>query len=103
MNESLLSAAALAGLAALLPMAQRRVELSLAKHPSLTGHSRMAKRVANGGRTWCGSQALITAGGTTFNPPGKPTVAEEYLHCSFICVNKVWPCRGWAPGAWCSA
>ena len=38
--------AALAGLGALLPAARRRVELSLAKHPSLTGHSRMAKRVA---------------------------------------------------------
>ena len=40
---SLLSAAALL---ALLPRAKRRLELSRAKHPSLTGHSRMAKRVA---------------------------------------------------------
>jgi glutamate-1-semialdehyde 2,1-aminomutase len=47
MNETLaLSALALAGLAATLPLARRRLELSLAKHPSLTGHSRMAKRVA---------------------------------------------------------
>lgn len=36
---------ALLGLAA-LPHARQRIELSLAKHPSLTGHSRMAKRVA---------------------------------------------------------
>ena len=50
MNESFMLAslalAGLAGLGALLPAARRRVELSLAKHPSLSGHSRMAKRVA---------------------------------------------------------
>jgi glutamate-1-semialdehyde 2,1-aminomutase len=47
MNETLaLSALALAALAALVPAARQRLELSLAKHPSLTGHSRMAKRVA---------------------------------------------------------
>jgi glutamate-1-semialdehyde 2,1-aminomutase len=33
--------------AAAWPVAQRRLELSLAKHPSLTGHSRWAKRVAS--------------------------------------------------------
>ncbi|MDZ7590526.1 MAG: aminotransferase class III-fold pyridoxal phosphate-dependent enzyme [Rubrivivax sp.] len=42
----LLTALAAAGLAAVLPRARQRLELSLAKHPSLTGHSRMAKRVA---------------------------------------------------------
>jgi glutamate-1-semialdehyde 2,1-aminomutase len=41
-----LTAIAVAGLAAAYPLARRRLELSLAKHPSLTGHSRMAKRVA---------------------------------------------------------
>ena len=41
-----MTAAALATLAA-APYAKRRLELSLAKHPSLTGHSRMAKRVAS--------------------------------------------------------
>ncbi len=47
MNESFAFAAvALAAVAAALPAAKRRLELSLAKHPSLTGHSRMAKRVA---------------------------------------------------------
>ena len=46
MNEPIaLTALAIAGLA-VLPMARQRLELSLAKHPSLTGHSRMAKRVA---------------------------------------------------------
>ena len=41
------SLAALAALVASLPLAKRRLELSIAKHPSLTGHSRMAKRVAS--------------------------------------------------------
>ncbi len=39
-------ALAMAGLIAVLPRARQRLELSLAKHPSLTGHARMAKRVA---------------------------------------------------------
>ncbi len=47
MNETFaLSALALAALAVTWPLAKRRLELSMAKHPSLTGHSRMAKRVA---------------------------------------------------------
>ncbi len=48
MNQQFVfTAVALAALVALLPKARRRLELSLAKHPSLTGHSRMAKRVAS--------------------------------------------------------
>jgi glutamate-1-semialdehyde 2,1-aminomutase len=39
------AAAAVLGIAA-LPAARRRLQLSLAKHPSLTGHARMAQRVA---------------------------------------------------------
>jgi glutamate-1-semialdehyde 2,1-aminomutase len=39
-------AALVAVLATTLPKIKRRLELSKAKHPSLTGHSRMAKRVA---------------------------------------------------------
>ncbi len=47
MNENLpYFAAGLTALAATLPRLKRRLELSRAKHPSLTGHSRMAKRVA---------------------------------------------------------
>ena len=42
----LLSSVAVAATLATLPMAWRRLELSRAKHPSLTGHSRMARRVA---------------------------------------------------------
>ncbi len=38
--------AGIAALAAALPRLKRRLELSRAKHPSLMGHSRMAKRVA---------------------------------------------------------
>jgi glutamate-1-semialdehyde 2,1-aminomutase len=41
-----LTAVALGALVATLPLALRRLALSRAKHPSLTGHSRMAKRVA---------------------------------------------------------
>jgi glutamate-1-semialdehyde 2,1-aminomutase len=48
MNEIYVwSATALAALAAVAPLAHRRVQLSLAKHPSLTGHARMARRVAS--------------------------------------------------------
>ena len=47
MNDTyLLAALGVAGVAAALPRAWARLQLSLAKHPSLTGHSRMAKRVA---------------------------------------------------------
>ena len=47
MDESIaISALALGLLAWTLPRAKRRLELSRAKHPSLTGHSRMAKRIA---------------------------------------------------------
>jgi glutamate-1-semialdehyde 2,1-aminomutase len=42
-----LTAVALATLALALPAAKRRLQLSIAKHPSLTGHARMAKRVAS--------------------------------------------------------
>jgi glutamate-1-semialdehyde 2,1-aminomutase len=41
-----LTALAAAATALLVPLAVRRLQLSMAKHPSLTGHSRMAKRVA---------------------------------------------------------
>lgn len=46
-NETLLYAGALAALGASLPLAKRRLELSFAKHPSLAGHARMAKRFAS--------------------------------------------------------
>jgi glutamate-1-semialdehyde 2,1-aminomutase len=47
--EDTLALVALGGvaLAAVAPRLKRRLELSRAKHPSLTGHSRMAKRVAS--------------------------------------------------------
>lgn len=47
MNEPLVfSALAVSAAALAWPLARQRLELSLAKHPSLTGHARMAKRVA---------------------------------------------------------
>jgi glutamate-1-semialdehyde 2,1-aminomutase len=41
------TAIALAAAAASLPAARRRLQLSVAKHPSLTGHARMARRIAS--------------------------------------------------------
>ena len=47
MNETFaIYAAGASALALALPRIRRRLALSKAKHPSLTGHSRMAKRVA---------------------------------------------------------
>lgn len=47
MNDvTALSACGLAALAVSAPFIRRRIELSLAKHPSLAGHSRIARRVA---------------------------------------------------------
>lgn len=45
-HEFALAATGVGAVAWLLPAAWRRLQLSLAKHPSLAGHSRMAKRVA---------------------------------------------------------
>ena len=39
-------AAALGALGATVPFARRRIDLSLAKHPSLSGHARIARRIA---------------------------------------------------------
>jgi glutamate-1-semialdehyde 2,1-aminomutase len=46
MDEALTLSALALGALALLPAAKRRLELSRAKHRSLAGHSRMAKRLA---------------------------------------------------------
>jgi len=47
MDQSTLAyAVALAALGASLPLAKRRLELSFAKHPSLAGHAKMARRMA---------------------------------------------------------
>ena len=46
MDETFASAALAIGVLALLPAAKRRLELSRAKHRSLAGHSRWAKRLA---------------------------------------------------------
>jgi glutamate-1-semialdehyde 2,1-aminomutase len=44
--DEVLTLAGVAAFLAALPKMKRRIELSRAKHPSLAGHSRMAKRVA---------------------------------------------------------
>ena len=46
MDETLTLSTLALGVLALLPAAKRRIELSRAKHRSLAGHSRMAKRLA---------------------------------------------------------
>ena len=47
MDETfVMTATALAAFALAVPYASRRLQLSLAKHPSLSGHARMARRVA---------------------------------------------------------
>ncbi len=46
MNETMLGIAAIAGGVAVLPKIKSRLTLSRAKHRSLAGHSRMAKRIA---------------------------------------------------------
>jgi len=67
MNDTfVLTAAALAALAVAAPYATRRLQLSLAKHPSLTGHARLARRVAS----WVPGYAYDEAG--FFGSDGAP-------------------------------
>ena len=42
-----LAAIGLTGMAVAVPLARRRLELSMAKHPSLAGHARLARRLAS--------------------------------------------------------
>ncbi len=78
MNDNLvLAALAAAGLLATLPRVRQRLELSLAKHPSLTGHSRMAQRVA----------ALVPGyaydGARFFNADGAPSDVVQRRQAGF--------------------
>ena len=67
MNDTImLTATALAALAVAAPFARARLQLSLAKHPSLTGHSSMARRVA----AWVPGYAYDEAG--FFGSDGAP-------------------------------
>jgi len=66
-----LTAAALAALAAAAPFATRRLQLSLAKHPSLTGHARLARRVA----AWVPGYAYDEAG--FFGSDGAPADVQQ--------------------------
>ncbi|MBA4176234.1 MAG: glutamate-1-semialdehyde 2,1-aminomutase [Leptothrix sp. (in: Bacteria)] len=73
-----LSAIAVASLAAALPFARRRVELSLAKHPSLTGHSRMAKRVARLLPGYAYDETQF------FGSDGAPAAVQAQRHAGFM-------------------
>ena len=67
-------------IAASLPLAKRRLELSLAKHPSLTGHSRMAKRVASWVPGYAyGEDRFFTADGAPAAVAGQRRAALERL------------------------
>lgn len=70
--------AGLLGAAALtLPKLKRRLELSRAKHPSLTGHSRMAKRLARLLPGYAYDEAQF------FNSDGAPEAVVQQRHAGF--------------------
>jgi len=69
--------AALAALAAALPAARRRLQLSFAKHPSLAGHSKMARRVA----AWVPGYAYDVA--RFFNADGASAETEARRRAGF--------------------
>ncbi|MFO1227813.1 aminotransferase class III-fold pyridoxal phosphate-dependent enzyme [Roseateles sp.] len=72
MDETLTLSALALGALALLPVAKRRLELSRAKHRSLAGHSRMAKRLAR----WLPGYAYDDS--SWFNSDGAPeSVASQ--------------------------
>ena len=75
----LLGVAALAGLA---PALRRRWLLSRAKHPSLTGHSRMAKRLAR----WLPGYAYDEA--TFFACDGAPPALAERRRAAFLALGE---------------
>jgi glutamate-1-semialdehyde 2,1-aminomutase len=72
MNDTfVLTASALAALAVAAPYTSRRLQLSLAKHPSLTGHARIARRVA----AWVPGYAYDEAG--FFGSDGAPDEVQR--------------------------
>ena len=72
MNDTfVLTATALAALAVAVPYATRRLQLSLAKHPSLTGHARVARRMA----AWVPGYAYDES--TFFGSDGAPADVQQ--------------------------
>ena len=71
---------AAAAAALLLPRLKRRLELSLAKHPSLAGHARMARRVA--------AQIPFYEynGGHIFSADGAPPAIAAQRHAAFFAL-----------------
>lgn len=84
MNETLaLSAVALAAMAWALPAAHRRLQLSRAKHRSLGGHSRMAKRLA----AWVPGYAYDEA--RFFGSDGAPSAVQQQRKAGFQRLSAV--------------
>ncbi len=84
MDESLaLSALALGALAWTLPRAKRRLELSRAKHRSLAGHARIAKRIAG----WIPGYAYDEA--RFFGSDGAPDEVQAQRQAAFgrLCAD----------------
>ncbi len=65
---------------ATLPWLKRRLELSRAKHPSLAGHSRMAKRLAR----WIPGYAYDEA--TFYACDGAPDTVAQQRRASFLAL-----------------
>lgn len=88
MNETfaptfLVSAVALAAMAWALPAARRRLQLSRAKHRSLGGHSRMAKRLAG----WIPGYAYDEA--RFFGSDGAPVAVQQQRMAGFHRLSAV--------------
>jgi glutamate-1-semialdehyde 2,1-aminomutase len=79
----LLSAAALAALLAAAPAARRRWQLSRAKHRSLAGHSRLAKRIAG----WLPGYAL--EGEAFFAADGAPAAVAQQRQAALARLSGV--------------
>jgi len=73
-----LTAVAVAGLAAVFPLARQRLQLSMAKHPSLSGHSRMAQRVARQVPGYAYDEARF------FNSDGAPAEWQARRRAGFL-------------------
>jgi len=84
MNETFVySTLALAAAAAAWPLAHRRLQLSRAKHPSLTGHSRMARRVAS----WLPGYGYDEQRFFASDGAPSPVVAQRRAALDRLCVH----------------
>lgn len=80
MNDTFVYSSLALAAAALLPLARQRLELSRAKHPSLTGHARMARRVASWLRGYgYGEQRFFASDGAPAQVAAQRRAALERL------------------------